>query len=143
MRKVRGRDTRPEMYLRKALWHTGLRYRVNYRELPGCPDVVFTRRRLAIFVDGEFWHGKKLSPERLEEMPEYWRKKIARNVERDEHVNSQLKEAGWDVLRIGASTLAKNLPEVVATIRIALGGGFRGPMPDGVELLGPDIAPHV
>ena len=58
MQHNRGKDTKPEVLLRKALWHKGLRYRKNYKALPGTPDIVLTRQHIAIFVDGDFWHGR-------------------------------------------------------------------------------------
>ena len=98
--------------------------------------------RLAVFVDGEFWHGKKLSAERLAEMSEYWQRKIARNAARDRAANESLRGSGWRVVRIGASTLAKNLPEVVATIKTALAGRLLATIPDGVEFLAPGVGAH-
>ena len=135
MRKVRGRDTKPELLLRKALWRAGLRYRVNDPTLPGTPDIVFPRRKLAVFVDGEFWHGKKLSAERLAEMPQYWRAKISRNVERDQRVNHSLQAGGWRVLRIGTQTIAKHLNELVRVISDVLEGRDPLLLPDGTEFL--------
>ena len=58
MSKIHGKDTKPEVRLRKALWHKGLRYRKNYRRLPGTPDIALTRQKIAIFVDGDFWHAR-------------------------------------------------------------------------------------
>ena len=83
MRRIRRKDTKPELTLRKELYRRGLRYRVDYAGAPGRPDIAMVGRKLAIFVDGEFWHGKKLSEERLSpRCRSYWQKKIRRNVER-------------------------------------------------------------
>ena len=90
---------------------------------------------LAALDGGEFWHGKKLSQERLAEMPQHWRQKIARNVQRDERVNNQLREAGWDVLRIGTQAVAKQLNELVRVISDVLEGRDPLLLPDGAELL--------
>ena len=95
MRRIRRKDTKPEMMLRKELYRRGLRYRVDYSKAPGRPDIAIVGRKLAIFVDGEFWHGKKHTAERYAEMTEYWRTKIARNMDRDRRVNDELQDLGW------------------------------------------------
>ncbi len=101
MRRVKGKDTTPEIALRKALWAQGIRgWRLHRRDLPGTPDLAFGGSvRLAVFVNGAFWHGhpEKYWPGRS---GEYWDKKIARNVERDGEVNASLAELGWTVLRL-------------------------------------------
>lgn len=89
MRRIRRRDTKPELVLRRELTRRGLRYRVDFGRLPGRPDIVFVGRKLAVFVDGEFSHGRKLTPSRLKEMKPYWREKIARNVGRDVRTNDE------------------------------------------------------
>ena len=99
----RKRDTRCELKLRRALWHRGLRYRVDDASLPGRPDIVFPGARVAVFCDGDFWHGRDLAG-RLKRLrkghnPEYWAAKIQRNVERDRENSSALRAAGWEVLR--------------------------------------------
>lgn len=99
MRRVRGRDTSCEVALRRELHRRGLRYRLR-RDLPGKPDVVFVRARVAVFVDGCFWHG---CPEHCR-VPAtnraYWERKIARNRERDAAATSSLRAAGWRVVRV-------------------------------------------
>jgi DNA mismatch endonuclease (patch repair protein) len=99
MSRVRTANTAPEVALRRALWRGGVRgWRLHTKDLPGRPDVVFRRKRVAIFVDGAFWHGH----------PDYywgqsgafWDEKIARNRQRDERVDQNLKAMGWTVLRI-------------------------------------------
>lgn len=100
MARVKGRDTRPEMILRRTLYAQGVRgWRCHRRNLPGKPDLAFGRSRLAVFVDGGFWHGhpSKYWPGRTNG---YWDAKIARNQERDKRVNEALAEAGWTVLRL-------------------------------------------
>lgn len=100
MSQVRGRDTGPELLLRRALFAVGLRgWRCHRRDLPGKPDVAFGRARLAVFVDGGFWHGhpSKYWPGRS---GDYWDAKIKRNQARDRRVDSELAEAGWQVLRL-------------------------------------------
>ena len=99
MSRNRGRDTGPELCLRGELWKRGLRYRLR-SALPGRPDLVFPGARLAVFVDGCFWHG---CPEHCV-MPtnngNFWAKKIARTRERDAAVGHQLSAAGWQVIRL-------------------------------------------
>lgn len=100
MASVRGRDTRPELVLRRALFAIGVRgWRCHRRDLPGRPDLAFGRRRVAVFVDGGFWHGhpSKYWPGRS---GEYWDMKIERNKARDSAVNEQLRQSGWRVIRL-------------------------------------------
>ena len=116
MSKVRGKDTAPEIKLRRELWHRGLRYRVRVRELPGKPDIVFPKAKVAVFVDGAFWHGKKFSVERLDEMSDYWRQKIRRNMARDTQNNERLETMGYLVLRFLEQDVLKNVSELAAKI---------------------------
>ena len=112
MSSVKSRNTSPELVLRKALWHQGLRFRVNYKKLPGKPDIVFTRAKIAVFCDGDYWHGHywalrgmKDLDEELSRYSEFWANKIRRNIQRDEEVNSQLAVMGWRVVRIWESEI--------------------------------------
>lgn len=120
MQNIRSKDTKIEVKLRKALWKRGLRYRKNYTALPGKPDIVFTKYRVAVFCDSEFFHGKDwevLKP-RLEkgQNSEYWLKKISRNMERDEEVNKRLLFEGWTVIRFWGKDILKNTEECVRVI---------------------------
>ena len=102
-----------------ALWHRGIRYRKNWRKLTGCPDIVLTRQKIAIFVDGDFWHARGYQDRpgsQIETNQSYWQKKLARNVERDREVNDQLTEHGWLVLRFWESDIKKDLDSVLAEI---------------------------
>ena len=119
MQHIRSKDTKTEMLLRKTLWHKGIRYRKNYRILPGTPDIAITKYRIAIFVDGDFWHarGHEKDPgEQIRTNQEFWSKKLKRNVERDREVNETLLEQGWIVLRYWESDILKNLNEIVSEI---------------------------
>lgn len=119
MQHIRSKDTKVEILLRKALWHKGLRYRKNVKNLPGTPDIVFTKRKIAIFVDGDFWHarGHQDRPgEQVATNKEFWRKKLADNVERDRFVNDALLEQGWLVLRFWESDVKKDLNKCVNEI---------------------------
>lgn len=119
MSHIYSKDTKPEVLLRKALWHCGLRYRKNYKKLPGSPDIVVVRYRIAVFVDGDFWHarGQQENPgERIGTNKEYWQKKLMCNVARDKAVNDELTEMGWLVLRFWESDIKKDLQRCVDTI---------------------------
>lgn len=103
MRANRGRDTGPEMALRRELHRRGLRYRVHYQPFTGLrcrPDVVFTRARLAVFVDGCYWHSCPLHSTRPSANADWWREKLETNVQRDRRNDRELIDAGWRVLRI-------------------------------------------
>lgn len=123
MSAVKSKDTRPELKLRKALWHEGLRYRVNYKKLPGKPDIVFTKWKLVVFCDGDFWHGHNWAirglsslQEELEGYSQYWRDKITRNIERDEENNKSLRALGWTVIRIWESDIKQDLGGCVKVV---------------------------
>ena len=112
MKNIRFKDTKAEVLLRKALWHKGFRYRKNYKMLIGKPDIVFTKQKIAIFVDGDFWHarGHQNRPgEQVKTNKDYWSKKLAYNVERDKYVNDILLEQGWLVLRFWESEIKNDL----------------------------------
>ena len=116
MQRVKSHDTKPEILLRKALWHRGMRYRKNWRALPGTPDIALTRRKIAIFVDGDFWHarGHEDNPgEQIASRQAYWKKKLTRNVERDKDVNEALTQLGCLVLRFWESDINSDLEACV------------------------------
>lgn len=114
MQANRSRNTAPELLLRKILRAAGFTgYRLHRRDLPGAPDVAFTRWRVAVFVDGDFWHGgRKWKPERASD---FWVAKIQRNQQRDRYVDAQLAAAGWSVLRFWESDV-KGHPDVCADL---------------------------
>lgn len=102
MQANRSRDTRPELALRRLVHASGLRYRGNFAPLPGLrrtADLVFTRQRIAVFIDGCFWHGCLDHKHEIRQNGEYWTEKLRSNVERDADTNWRLKTAGWTVLR--------------------------------------------
>ena len=124
MQNIRSSNTKIEVLLRKALWHKGYRYRKNYKRLPGKPDIAFTKYKIAVFCDSEFFHGKDwevLKP-RLEKSnnSEFWISKISRNRERDDEVNKQLLFQGWTVIRFWGEDIKKNLDECVRVIEEAM-----------------------
>lgn len=111
MKNIHAKDTQPEVRLRLALWHHGLRYRKNYAVLPGKPDIVLTKQKIAIFCDGDFWHarGHQDNPgEQIEKNRDFWTKKLKQNVERDKEVNELLTEQGWLVLRFWENDINSN-----------------------------------
>lgn len=120
MQHIRSDNTKIEAILRKALWNKGYRYRKNYTELPGKPDIVLTKYKIAIFCDGKFFHGKDwevLKP-KLEKgnNSEYWVKKITRNRERDEEVNKKLLSMGWTVIRFWGNDIKKHTEDCVQVV---------------------------
>lgn len=119
MKHICSKDTKPEISLRKALWHHGIRYRKNYAKLPGKPDIAITHYHIAIFVDGDFWHARghqECPGEQVASNKEYWQKKLRNNVERDKEVNDALTEAGWLVLRFWSSDVMKHLDDCINQI---------------------------
>ena len=120
MSRIRGKDTSIEVVLRKALWHRGFRYRKNYKELPGRPDIVLPKYRIAIFCDSEFFHGKdwEILKPRLEKgkNSDFWVAKISRNRERDDEINKKLLFMGWTVIRFWGTDIKKNADECVRVV---------------------------
>lgn len=119
MARVRNRDTRPELELRRMLWSRGLRYRLRV-SLPGSPDLVFKRARVAVFVDGCFWHGCPEHGSIPKTNPAFWATKLAQNSERDERVDGELGDRGWTVLRFWEHEIFGDLDEVVERIEHAV-----------------------
>lgn len=126
MRLIRGRDTKPELRVRRALHAAGLRYRVQAKDLPGRPDIVFRRRKVAIFVHGCFWHQHPDPACKLARMPksrrEFWEPKLRGNRSRDEAVKAKIEAGGWRVFEIwecqlGAEPLDKIITEIQAALR--------------------------
>ena len=100
MARIRSRDTRPEVALRRLLWGAGLRYRLHFSTPVGRPDIVFPGRKVAVFVDGCFWHGCPDHYVRPRSSGEFWAEKLATNVRRDTQQTRRLEEAGWRVCRV-------------------------------------------
>ena len=113
MSRIRGRDTKPERILRSLLWHKGLRFRKNYKNLPGRPDIVFIKPKVAVFIDGCFWHRCPTHYQPPAANAEFWEKKIAGNVKRDREVDKLLKTEGWNVIRVWEHEVRED-PEAVA-----------------------------
>ena len=124
MRKIHSKDTSIELLLRKALWHKGYRYRKNYKALPGSPDIVLTKYKIAIFCDSEFFHGKdwEILKLRLEKgkNPEIKKKKIERNRNRDCENDKKLLFLGYTVLHFWGQDISKHTDECLQTIEEAI-----------------------
>lgn len=124
MSKIRSKDTSIELTLRKALWHRGIRYRKNYKALPGTPDIAITKYRIAVFCDSEFFHGKDWDKLKLQlengSNSVYWIKKISRNRERDQDVDKALRFREWVVLRFWGKDIMKHTDDCVKVIEEAI-----------------------
>jgi DNA mismatch endonuclease (patch repair protein) len=110
MSRIRSKNTSIEVTLRKALWSRGVRYRANYKNAPGTPDIAITKHKIAIFCDGEFWHGKDLESQKrhMHTNEAYWMTKILKNMARDAKNNADLAQQGWTVLRFWGKDIAKD-----------------------------------
>ena len=125
MGKIRGKNTKPELFFRKALWKKGIRYRVDNKKLSGKPDVSIQKYKLAIFIDGEFWHGYNW-PERKEALKSnrgFWIPKIERNMQRDREVNAKLEEMGYTVFRFWTNEIKTNLDRCIKDIMVYINTG--------------------
>ena len=125
MSKIHNKDTSIELQLRKALWHKGYRYRKNYKALPGSPDIVLPKYKIAIFCDSEFFHGKdwEYLKLRLEKghNPDYWIKKIERNRNRDWENDKKLLFLGYTVIHFWGQDIKKHTDECLQVIEEAIG----------------------
>lgn len=116
----RKKDTRCEMLLRRAMWRLGLMYRLHSQGLPGKPDIIFSANKIAVFVDGDFWHGRNLRT-RIRKLSRghnatYWIKKIRANVDRDRRNTSLLKKIGWHVIRVWESDVHRDSDAIARSI---------------------------
>ena len=117
-KRIKNKNTKIERILAKAMWNAGLRYRKNCKDVFGNPDFCFKGKKIAIFCDSEFWHGKKfLEGERFKTNSDFWEEKIKRNIERDKQVNERLKSEGWTVLRFWGREIEKNVEKCLNEIK--------------------------
>ena len=102
MSRILSKNTKPEIKIRKALWQMGYRYRLHYKKLPGKPDIVFVKDKIAIFIHGCFWHRHKncIEASRPKTNSDYWEIKINKNIERDKKHTKEIKKLGWEVIII-------------------------------------------
>jgi len=115
MSRIKGKDTKPELILRKALWSNGLRYRLK-NKLPGRPDIIFRARKIAIFVDGCFWHGCPDHCQIHKTNQPFWESKLSKNKSRDKEVNRVLENVGWSVIRFWEHDVRNDLSNCVKRI---------------------------
>jgi len=121
MRRVRRKDTAPELLLRRSLVAVGIRgYRLHWRKASGNPDLAWVGRRVAVFVDGAFWHGHPSRYWTGRSGP-YWDARIARNVARDRRTNEALARVGWTVIRLWDFEIEQDVAQCIVRIRAALG----------------------
>ena len=118
MSKLSKKTSKVEKKLAKALWHKGYRYRLNYKKLPGTPDIAMTQYSIAIFVDGEFWHGKDFEQKKskIKNNQDFWIEHIEENIERDKRNDKLLKNDGWIVIHFWSNEVEKNLEGCISTI---------------------------
>jgi len=109
MKSIKSYDTKIEILLRHALWHSGIRYRKNVKDVIGTPDICIKKYKLAIFCDGDFWHGKTIKNRRIKTNTKFWNNKIKRNKERDLEITITLRDKGWTVVRFWESTINSDL----------------------------------
>lgn len=124
MSKIKSKDTKPEILLAKRLWEEGVRYRKNYSKLPGKSDIAITKYKIAIFIDGEFWHGYNWNEKKkkIVQNRDYWIPKIEKNIQRDIKNNELLQELGWKVIRIWEKDLKKDINRCVGEILNIIAG---------------------
>ncbi|MGA6118386.1 very short patch repair endonuclease [Sphingobacterium anhuiense] len=120
MARIRGKNSKPELILRKALWAKNIRFRLHDKSLPGTPDIVIKKYKLAIFVDGEFWHGFdwKNNRDRIKSNRLFWIPKIERNMQKDVRANLALRELEYTVFRFWTQDIIKKLPIVINQIEL-------------------------
>lgn len=124
MSKIRGKDTKPEIILRKYLWNKGVRYKKNCKGLPGRPDIAITKYKVAVFCDSEFFHGKDWDKQRAKiqqgSHPDYWVKKIERNIARDKQKDKELQDLGWIVIHFWSKDIEKNTDDCFLKVKDAI-----------------------
>lgn len=120
MARIAGKDTRPEIHLRQALWQAGIRYRLHVVTPAGRPDVVI-EGRVAVFIDGCFWHGCPRHYVRPRSRTGFWSGKLRDNFERDLRQTTELRKLGWGVCRVWEHEILEALPRVVRRIRRLVG----------------------
>jgi len=116
IKKVRSKETKIEMKVRKTLWHKGLRYRKNYKELIGTPDIAFPNQKLVIFLDSCFWHGCPLHFREPKSNQKFWQDKIKRNRERDAEQTEHYVCQGWVILRFWEHEIDSDFDRVIYDI---------------------------
>lgn len=117
---IKSKNTSIEMILRRKLYSLGYRYRIHAAGIPGKPDIVFSGKKIAVFCDSAFWHGKKyLEGEKFKTNSEFWERKILQNIARDAKVNNLLTQNGWTILRFWDHEIKKDLDQCIEQIKLA------------------------
>ena len=129
MSKIRGKNSVPELLLRKALWAKNIRFRIHRKDLPGRPDLVIDKYQLAVFVDGDFWHGYDWKIRKPKTNQQFWIPKIERNMQRDRFVTESLTEMGFTVMRFWEHEVKENLTKCVNQILLYVESAKVGVVP--------------
>jgi DNA mismatch endonuclease (patch repair protein) len=118
MGKIKGKNTKPELAFRKALWAAGYRYRIDSRKFIGRPDIVLNKYKTVVFIDGEFWHGHNWEERKpkIKTNRDFWIAKIERNRQRDAEVNTELEQLGYKVFRFWENEIKKELERCVQEV---------------------------
>lgn len=118
MSKIKGKNTKPEIKFRKALWKLGYRYRIDYKKLIGKPDIVLNKHKTVIFIDGEFWHGYNWEEKKIKikSNRRFWIPKIERNIQRDQEVNKALKEKNYTIFRFWGKEIKKDFKNCILKV---------------------------
>lgn len=124
MQAVKNRDSKIELLLRRELWSRGLHYRKNVNQIYGKPDIVFLRKKIAVFCDSEFWHGYDWEERKkdFKSHQEFWIPKIERNIQRDKEVTAKLQSEGWTVLRFWGNDIKKSTSKCADIIEAHVNG---------------------
>ena len=130
MAKIRGKNSVPELLLRKALWAKNIRFRLHRKDLPGRPDLVIEKYKLVVFVDGDFWHGYQWQLRKPKSNQSFWIPKIERNMQRDRFVNQQLTEMGYTVMRFWEHEIRNNLKACINQLMLYLEAAKVGNVPE-------------
>lgn len=144
MARIRGRDTKPEIVIRRGLHRAGLRYRLHRRDLPGCPDIIFNKRKAVIFVHGCFWHGHDCPAFKIPATrPQFWKMKISQNRDRDARILDELERLGWRSLVVWECAMRGtgrlDLGELIARVESWVRQGTERAEIAGYSPLGPCI----
>ncbi|PKQ44668.1 very short patch repair endonuclease [Confluentibacter flavum] len=125
MSKIKGKNSKPELLFRKALWAKGIRYRINNKALPGKPDISIKKYKLIIFIDGEFWHGYNWDERRetIKNNRGFWIPKIERNMQRDREMNQELQNMGYMVFRFWSKEIQTELDKCINDVLVYINTG--------------------
>ena len=129
MSRIKGKDTRLEVRVRSELHRRGLRFRKHVKCLPGKPDIVFAGAKVAVFTDGDFWHGYRF-PSWEHKVSDFWKEKIYKNRERDAKTHRLLREMGWKVVRLWQHEIEKDFGVSINRIVSAVRGAQQSALPD-------------